>query len=314
MPAASGRQISPANHLTVPQRLGPYRICGRLGEGGMNVVLRARHGLLQREVALKVLPPEKGDGVASTQRGARFTAEARAGAAVSHPHVNTCFDAGKDQGWGYLALELMPGGDLRGLCRQRGGRLPERFAVATIRAVAHGLAALHRAGFVHRDVKPNNILLGRDLAPQLADFGVAARVDRQRVGTLVGSLGYMSPEALDGMPCDVRSDVYSLAVTCFEMVTGQLPFLRKESAIGNGRRSAAPVPSCRDRRGSLSIALQGVLLRAMSPDPDERHGSAQAFADALGDCLDVALPSRPAPVARPLRAAAPSCELVLGSF
>jgi len=268
--------------LRIPRRLGPYRVCGHLSKGGMNYVMRAEHQVLEREVALKVLPPQEREG---SPKYLRFAAEARAGAQVAHPNVATCFDAGTDRSWHYLAIEFVRGGDLRQQVRRRSGPLPERMAVALIKDVAKGLAAVHAAGLIHRDIKPANVLLSRRMMPKLADFGIAiAKGSPVERGWLMGSPAYMAPEQLDQDPVDERTDVYLLAGTLYHLVVGEPPFRRKPDDLCRVKMTRV-APLAHLRRSEVSRELSLVLHKAMAEDPDRRHPTAWSFGDALDDLL-----------------------------
>ncbi|MFW5753088.1 MAG: serine/threonine-protein kinase [Planctomycetota bacterium] len=303
----SATAVADSRTIVIPRRLGAYRIAAKIGKGGMNHVFRAVHGVLNREVALKVLPPHHR---ADRERMLRFKREARAGAAVDHPNVATCFDAGRHGDWCYVAMELIPGGDLEAERERRGGRLSERLAIALTRDTAYGLEAVHAADLVHRDVKPANILLGANLTPKLADFGIAICPHEQHDAEVIGSPAYMAPEQIAGHPVDARSDIYALAATCFHLVTGERPFRRNLRAIGRAPLAPEAAPSCRALRPGLSAGLDALLRRALDPQPQRRPASARAFAEAL-DRLLHAGPS--APVAAP-SGERPADDLVLACF
>ena len=275
--------VCPApSRLSLPQKLGPYRIVGQLGKGGMNHVLRAVHSILQREVALKILAPQQRADQTTLQR---FKAEARAGAAIDHRNVATCFDAGRQGEWCYLAHELVDGGDLEQERRRRGDRFPERLAIALARDIARGLAAVHEAGFVHRDIKPANILLDQGLTPKLADFGIAVDINDQPRGEVLGSLAFMSPEQIRGRALDGRSDCYALCATLYALVTGTVPFKRRIADLKAGTVPIVAPPSCRRVRPRLSRGLDALLRRGLAIAPADRHADAASLADALDALL-----------------------------
>src|SRR5690606_23730991 len=209
----------------VGRRLGRFEVSARLGAGGMGVVYRARDETLGREVALKVVSPWL---VNDETARARLYREARAAARVKHPHVATVYDVGEEGGVTFLALELVEGLNLRD--RLRRGGLPLQEARTIARGIAAALAAAHGAGVVHRDLKPDNVVLTH-AGVKVLDFGLARSLDdersQQRVtreGEVLGTVGYLSPEQALGKPLDARSDVFSFGVLLYEVLTGRLPF------------------------------------------------------------------------------------------
>src|SRR5258706_3825236 len=200
--------------LSPGTRLGPYEIISLLGAGGMGEVFRARDSRLGRDVAVKVLPERLSS---DTEAHARFEREAHAVAARSHPNIVALLDIGKSGETAFVVMELLNGETLRE--RLHSGPLPGRKAVETAREIAIGLAAAHEHGIVHRDLKPENVFLTRDGRVKILDFGLA-RVDapdeertlemKTRPGTVIGTVGYMSPEQVRGVPADTRSDIFSL--------------------------------------------------------------------------------------------------------
>lgn len=210
---------------SIPISLDGYRITAHLGNGGMSVVFKATETATGREVALKLLSPR----VDGRQSAPRFMRETRAVSAVHHPNVIRCFGHGMVNGRPYQVLEYMAGGDVQALLRRCGGRLPEKRALAIARDCAEGLAAIHAAGLLHRDVKPSNIFLDGAGLAKLADLGLARAVESDEQLTLpghrVGTPTYMSPEQASGRPdVDARTDLYGLGATLYHMVTGRPPF------------------------------------------------------------------------------------------
>ncbi|WP_309546992.1 protein kinase domain-containing protein [Sphingomonas sp. SUN019] len=208
--------------------LGRYEILGRLGEGAMADVFRAHDPDIGRTVAIKVLKPEY---ARDPEIGRRFLREARAAGALNHANIATIYDVGEADGVAYLAMELVDGQPLDALLHAH-GRMPYERVLGLARQLADALAYAHRAGVVHRDVKPSNILLSADgRTAKLLDFGVArvgecdvASLAKTQVGQMIGTPRYMSPEQALGLPVDQRSDLFSLGVVLYEMVTGKVAF------------------------------------------------------------------------------------------
>lgn len=224
-----------------------------LGEGGMGTVFRARHVKLDRFVAVKVLS-RKVAAVAELKE--RFTLEARSLAKVKHPNVVQVFDAGEEDGEAFLVMELVEGGTLA-------SRLPlePREAVRVSSAVCRALQAVHEAGLVHRDVKPENVLLTASGEVKLSDFGIVGEAAATRAGAPVGTPGFVAPEVLAGRPATPRADVFAVGVMLRQLVTGLAP-------------DSAPAPA-------IPGGLDAIVRRATSPAPEERFESAREFESAL---------------------------------
>jgi beta-lactam-binding protein with PASTA domain/predicted Ser/Thr protein kinase len=198
-----------------------YAVVSRLARGGMSTVYLAVDQRLDREVALKVLHPHL---AADESFLGRLGREAKAAARLSHPHVVGVLDQGNDGNTAYLVMEYIKGHTLRDVLRDRGA-LPPRLALALIDPVVEGLGAAHAAGFIHRDVKPENVLIADDGRIKIGDFGLARAVTSSTsTGALIGTVAYISPELVLGRPADERSDVYSVGIMLYEMLTGRQPF------------------------------------------------------------------------------------------
>ncbi len=251
-----------------------YRIESLVGRGGMGVVYRAIQLDLERVVALKVIAPELLD---DDDVRARFLTEARAAASVDHPNVIPVHAAGEDDGVAYIAMRFVAGDDLRALVRY-GGPFDPAGAAAIVAQAAAALDAIHRAGFVHRDVKPANLLVDRDSHVYLTDFGLAkavfTRTGGTRTGQWVGTLDYVSPEQIRGGRIDARADVYALGGVLHFALTGRVPFDREgdEAKLWAQLSAPPPVPSA-VRRG-LPAQFDLAVARAMAKEPDERYPSA----------------------------------------
>ena len=264
--------------LEIGARLGHYRIVGLLGRGGMADVYRAEDERLGREVALKAVPPEF---ARDPERVERFEREVRAAARLTHPNIVTVYEFGQGAGQHFYTMALMPGGDLKARIRAHPDGMPPAEARAVAAAMAQALDYAHRQGFVHRDVKPENILFGEDGAPQLTDFGIARAMSSgtrmTATGMSIGSPHYMSPEQARGQTVDGRSDLYSLGVVLYEMLTGRVPFDAADTLAVAYAHVNDPAPS-------LPPALaewQPVMNRLVAKPPDDRYGSAGELAEIL---------------------------------
>src|SRR5579872_3744907 len=254
---------------------GRYRIEFALGSGASAHVLAAWDVTLRRRVALKVLHPALAGDSAFLRR---FRAEAHAAASLSHPHVLAVYDWGEDESGPFLVLELGVGGSLRDLLDD-GKRLSVAQAMTVGAEAADGLAFAHTRGFVHRDVKPANLLFGDDGRLRLADFGLARALAEaawtEPVGATLGTARYAAPEQAQGRPVDGRADVYSLALVLYESVTGVVPFTGDTTLATLMARVGARLPG-HDALG----ALGPVLDAAAAPEPENRI-DASSFAARL---------------------------------
>ena len=262
-----------------PSQIGRYRILGTLGQGAMGKVYMAEDPALKRGLAIKVVQTLGGD----QDILARFKREAEISARLNHPNIITIFDVGEEPGFGpFLAMELVDGEGLDALVKA--GRMEPEEAMPLLLQAGQALEAIHRAGIVHRDVKPSNFMVGKDGRLKMMDFGIA-RGDEPRLTTTAAFLGtpaYAAPESLTGAskPSEA-SDRWALAVTAFEMLTGEMPF-SAENVNAVLYRVANEPPRFPE---AMSPALRAVFTRALAKDPEERHGSSREFLKALLDAL-----------------------------
>ncbi|HTR02552.1 MAG TPA: protein kinase [Thermoanaerobaculia bacterium] len=295
--------------LGAGSRLGPYEILSPIGFGGMGEVYKARDTRLGREVAVKVLPPHAAD---SADALARFEREARAVAALSHPHILAIHDFGREGDVTYSVTELLEGETLRD--RLAASAIPPRKAVEYAEQMLRGLAAAHDRGIVHRDLKPENVFLTRDGLVKILDFGLARPAGEggrsgsgpqslTASGTVVGTPGYMSPEQIRGKAVDQRSDLFALAAILYEMLTGQRAFHR-DSPVETMMSVLQEDPSLASGVG-VPPALSGIVTHGLEKAPEDRFQSARDFAFALL-AADREASGAQSPAAGTLRPAEPS--------
>jgi serine/threonine protein kinase len=260
---------------------GRYQIIEALGQGGMATVYRARDVNLQRDVALKILRDSVIDEPGFRER---FLQEARAAANLSHPNIVTVFDFGQDDDQLYLVMEYIPGTDLKTLLRRQ-GRLPIRDAVDLMIKICSGVGYAHRAGLVHCDLKPHNILVTADHQAKITDFGIAralAAIDPDEHSAIVwGSPLYFAPEQAAGGPPSPASDVYSLGVILFEMLTGRLPFQADDASKLADLHLTRNPPSPRSINPDIPPSLEEILLKVLSKEPANRYRTADQFGRIL---------------------------------
>jgi serine/threonine protein kinase len=265
--------------LDVGDRLGPYRLESRLGEGAMGVVWRAAHAP-GGVVAVKVLRHELAEDEVFRRR---FAHEARAAAEVRHPNLVRVLGAGEDRGCFYLAACYVDGRSLADRIRD-GGPLPLAGTLRLVAEVGAGLDALHERGLVHRDVKPSNILLDGAGTAALGDFGLAkghAWTVLTRPGEVLGTLDYLAPERIRGLPAGPPSDVYALGCVAFECLTGAPPFAgRGVLQVGVAHLQEEP-PDAAAGRPDVPAALGWAIRQALAKDPARRPRSGTAFARML---------------------------------
>ncbi len=282
-----------------------YQLEEPLGRGGMAVVYKGRDRMLERTVAIKVLRAGFSNNPAFRER---FRQEAKAAANLSHPNIVTIHDFGIDEGRIFIVMEYVPGMTLKEYIEKRGQVSIERGIALAIQACA-GIGYAHRAGLVHCDVKPQNMLVTPDRRLKVTDFGIARALASirpdERSQVVWGSPQYFSPEQASGRPPSPASDVYSLGVTFYEMFTGRLPFEAETGAeLARLHREAAPAPP-RELRPDLDENLNRIIMKVLSKEPSARYRTA----DQLGRVLVTFSQRRSRPViatSSPTNIAAPS--------
>jgi eukaryotic-like serine/threonine-protein kinase len=273
--------------LAAGTKLGPYEIQSPLGSGGMGEVYRATQSSLGRQVAIKVLSPEF---ASDPDRLRRFEQEARSASALNHPNIISIYEVGSEGANSYIAMEFVDGKTLRDLLQA--GPIPIKKSLQIVTQIADGLAKAHAAGIVHRDVKPENVMVTRDGFVKILDFGLAkltrpdpagrestvAGFNSTQVGVVLGTVGYMSPEQVRGLTADARSDIFSLGATCYEMISGKRAFHGATAADTMSAILKEEPAQLSTSVHSLPSALGRIVHRCLEKDPGDRFQSARDLA------------------------------------
>jgi serine/threonine protein kinase len=267
---------------SLPEILGGrYQIMGRLGRGGMANIFRAKDLNLQREVAIKIMHDQL---IEDPSFQASFLREARAAANLSHPNIVTIFDFGHDGGRYFLVMEYIPGTDLKTLIRRK-ERLETMEAVDLMIQICAGVGYAHRAGLIHCDLKPQNVLITADGRAKITDFGIAralATISADEQADIVwGSPIYFAPEQAAGGPPSPASDVYALGITLFEMLAGRPPFQANDSMKLAELHQTSPPPFLRAFVPEVPDPLEQMLLKVLSKEPSARYRTADQFGRVL---------------------------------
>jgi serine/threonine-protein kinase len=257
---------------------GRFELEEVVGHGGMSTVYRAHDSLLERYVALKVLHQQYNEDEEFVER---FKREARSVAQLQHPNIVTVIDRGEEDGRQYIVFEFIDGDNLKELVVRK-GRLDVRDALEIALEVARGLAFAHEHGLVHRDVKPQNVLLNGDGNAKVTDFGIARSLDVEhsvtQTGTVLGTSNYIAPEQASGKPVDAQTDVYSLGIVLYEMLTGEVPFPGESFVAVAMQHIQEPSPNVLDVRGDVPLRVAEMIDRALEKDPGHRFPTMDAFA------------------------------------
>jgi eukaryotic-like serine/threonine-protein kinase len=277
------RRQADADKILPMEHFGEYRLLSKLGEGGMGVVYKAHDPLADRFIALKVLRKNFG---ANREFLDRFDREARLAGSLSHRHIVTCYTAGVKNGVQYMALEFVEGTTLKSEITRWGGRVPEHEALRVAHDIAVGLAHAHEKGVVHRDIKPDNILVAHDGTVKISDFGTAKSVlDNEsltQTGMIIGTPYYISPEQVRALKdVDHRADLYALGGTLYHMLTGHVPFYAPTVLEIMRAHLNAELENPADLNPQLSGDAVQIVTKLMAKEPTERYQAAQELVEDL---------------------------------
>jgi eukaryotic-like serine/threonine-protein kinase len=259
---------------------GRYRLVELLGQGGMARIYRGHDTQLDRDVAVKILRPEYGR---DPDFSSRFRQEAQNAASLNHPNIVGVHDYGQDEAGPFIVMELVDGEDLASIIKRSGG-LPPRQAARITAEAARALHAAHQRGIVHRDVKPGNVMINRDGQVKVTDFGIARAMAEAQMtlpGMTLGSVHYFSPEQARGDPTTAASDIYSLGIVLYELLTGHRPWEADSAAAVAMARLAGPPPDPSSLRSGIPTDLVAIDRKALATEPADRWSSASSMAAAL---------------------------------
>jgi serine/threonine-protein kinase len=266
-----------------PATLGRYKVLKELGRGAMSVVYLGKDPKIHRFVAIKTLRLDSGDDSKDLQEfKTRFYREAESTGRLCHPNIVTIYDAGEEEGVAFIAMEYLEGTTLKERCRKE-ALLPPSEAIDIVATAAEALDHAHAQGIVHRDIKPANIMVTKARQVKVMDFGIAKmpNTTKTTTGVMLGTPSYMSPEQVLGKPVDGRTDLYSLGLVFFELLTGQKPFHAENLTALMYKIVHEPPPAVTSLRSDLAPDLQPIFDRVLHKDPVHRYHRAKEFAQAL---------------------------------
>ena len=262
-----------------------YQIIKTIGEGGMANVYLAYDTILDRNVAVKVL---RGDLATDEKFVRRFQREALSASSLSHPNIVEVYDVGEDNGEYYIVMEYVEGKHLKALLKKRGKlTVPEVIDIAL--QITNGLSVAHDSYIIHRDIKPQNILILENGLIKITDFGIAVAMNATQLtqtNSVMGSVHYLPPEQASGKGATLQSDIYSIGILMYELLTGKLPF-RGDNAVEIAlKHLKEPMPSIRDELPDIPQSVENIILRATAKNPKNRYSDAREMHEDLKTCLD----------------------------
>jgi len=274
------------NNLQPGQMLGPYRIIGKIGQGGMATVYKAYQPSMDRNVAIKVLPGQLAE---SKEFTARFQQEARIIARLEHPHILPVFDYGESDGVSYFVMRYLEAGTLK--TKMEAGPLPLKEIDGLFSQLADALGYAHGHGIIHRDLKPANALVDEQGNLFLTDFGIAKLLESAsprltQTDAIMGTPAYISPEQAKAMPVDQRSDIYSLGIILYEMVTGRVPFVADTPLAVILQHVSDPLPLPSAIKTDIPESIERVILKALAKEPNDRYTTTSEFLAAWKRALE----------------------------
>ena len=259
-----------------------YEVLEKIGTGGMSVVYRAKDHKLNRFVAIKVLKQEFSDNASFVSK---FRVEAQAAAGLMHPNIVNVYDVGEEKGINYIVMELVDGITLKKYIEKK-SRLSAKEAISIAIQVSMGLQAAHHARIIHRDIKPQNIIISKDGKVKITDFGIAkAATSNTITSNVMGSVHYTSPEQARGGYSDERSDIYSLGITIFEMLTGRVPFNGETTVAIAIKHIQSPMPSPREFVPEIPVSVEQIVLKCCEKSPDRRYQNMESLIADLKQSL-----------------------------
>ena len=261
-----------------------YEVISHIGQGGMADVFLAVDTILNRQVAVKILRADLSTDAISILR---FEREAQAAASLAHPNIVEIYDVGDYKGHHYIVMEYVPGKTLKQVIRSRGPLVNEE-AVDIMKQLCSAVAEAHRRGIIHRDIKPQNIILKADGSLKILDFGIATAkgsVQLTQANNVMGSVHYLAPELARGEPASFQSDIYALGIVLYEMLSGDVPFKADQAVQVALKHMREPMPSVRAVNSSVPQSLENVITRATAKDPSLRYQSAEAMLADVSTCL-----------------------------
>ncbi|HYG78031.1 MAG TPA: protein kinase [Planctomycetota bacterium] len=281
------RRTAEADKTLPMEYFGEYKLLEKLGEGGMGSVYKAQETLANRTVALKVLRKNLAGNQGFVER---FTREAQLAGSLNHPNIVACHNAGTSRGVQFLVMEFVDGDTLKARLKREGGKIPEKESLRIIGDVAKGLAHAHSKGVVHRDIKPDNILLGKEGAVKISDFGTAKSfLDQEsmtQTGVIIGTPHYISPEQVRAdKDIDHRADLYALGGTLYQALTGRLPFDAPTALEIMRRHLQDELENPADLNPELSIGAVQIVTKLMAKAPNERYQSANELVEDIDRVL-----------------------------